>query len=249
MKELLRIIKEKEPNLLYLVLTGSRAYGIHNNDSDYDYRGVFLNTPIELFGLEIRNSQEYEGDVVLHSLKEICKLALNANPNVLELLFLPSKYILFCHPLFKKLLDNRNFFLSQKVKYSYAGYAYSQLQRSKHKSTHGTLRDKYIAGSINDPYDSKFAGHTIRLLINGKELLTKGTLSPELSGDDLYLVKSIREGKYFESSSHFYSFATKLISEFDKLILETKLPKTPDINNVNRLLIQFHTKYYKGLLT
>lgn len=248
MQEILRTIKDGEPDLLYLVLTGSRAYGIHTTDSDYDYRGVFMNTPCELFGLSIRNSQEYAGDTVLHSLRELCKLALNANPNVLELLFLPSKFISFCHPLFQKIIDNRNLFLSQKVKYSYAGYAYSQLQRSRHKSTHGTLRERYIAGNVDDPYDAKFAGHTIRLLINGKELLTTGTFFPNLSGNNLKLIKNIREGKYFESGEHFYNFATDLISEFEILFLETSLPKAPDIVGVNKLLIDIHTEYYKGLL-
>lgn len=236
---------DKEPGLLYLALTGSRAYGIDTPESDYDYRGVFINTPEELFAIARRDSQEFEGDTICHSLREFCKLAINANPNIIELFFLDSKFHLYCHPIFKELLGNRDLFISQKFKYAYFGYAYSQLSRSKQKSTHGTLRPKYKVGDEDNPYDCKFAGHTIRLLINAKELITKGTLTPMLSGEDLILVKKIRQGVFFKNAEEFAAYTMRLLDELEVLFLDTKLRKTPDIKNINKLLVSLHTNYYK----
>ena len=245
MKTNLSNLKDQEPGLLYYALTGSRAYGIHTEASDYDFRGIFINTPEEIYGLNVRDSQEYEGDITLHSLKKFVKLAAGANPNILELLFLPKKCVKFKHDVFQKVIDNRDLFLTRKAKHTYSGYAMSQLKRNKHKSTHGTMRDKYSAGDPLDPYDAKFAGHTIRLMINGIEILTKGTLTPNLNGDTLNMIKEIREGNFFDNATDFYAYAEKLDLVLDGLYDKSNLPKSPDIKAINNLLIECHEQYYE----
>jgi len=240
----LKKLKELEPGLLFFALTGSRAYGIHTKASDYDFRGIFINTPEEIYGLNIRDSQEYEGDVILHSLKKFVKLAAGANPNILELLFLPKECIKFQHIMFQRIIDNRDLFLTRKAKHTYSGYAMSQLQRNKHKGTHGTMRDKYLAGVIGDQYDAKFAGHTIRLMINGIEILEKGTLTPNLSGNTLDMIKTIRQGKYFDSATDFYQYAEGLDDVLNQYYDKSTLPKAPNIKAINKLLIECHKEYY-----
>jgi len=241
----IKAIESAEPNLLYYVLTGSRAYGIHTKNSDYDYRGVFINTPEEIYGLNVRESQEYSGDIILHSLRKFVKLAMGANPNILELLFLSDDCILYTHPVFKIILDNRDLFLSKKVKHTYGGYAISQLKRNKHKSTHGTMRKKYISGNPKDPVDSKFAGHTIRLMLAGINILQTGQLTPKLTGKDLLLIKLIRYGLFFRSGTHFYNYTMRLNDKLEKEYNTSTLQHYPDIRKINNLLIKAHIEYYE----
>jgi predicted nucleotidyltransferase len=239
-------IRFREPDLLYFALTGSRAYGIHTESSDHDYRGVFINTPEEIFGLSVRDSQEYMGDIVLHSLKKFVKLATGANPNILELLFLPQECILYNHPVFDKVLLNRSLFLTKRVKHTYSGYAMAQLKRDDRKSTHGTLREKYMAGQKSGaPYDSKFAGHTIRLMLNAIEILRDGTLTPKLSGENLDIVKKVRNGTFFSSAHAFRSYAEGLDAALKLYYEKTTLPNSPDIKKINKLLTECHEEYYE----
>lgn len=242
---MLKQIQSQEPDLLYFALTGSRAYGIHTESSDHDYRGVFMNTPEEVYGLQVRDFQEYEGDLVLYSLRKFVKLAAGANPNILELLFLPQECVLYTHSVFNKILLNRHLFLTKKVKHTYSGYAMSQLKRCKHKSTHGTMREKYLAGDPDDPYDAKFAGHTIRLMLNGINILAKGVLKPRLEGEDLALIKAIRQGDYFPNAQAFYSFAQGLDEALKLIYEQTTLPHSPDFKKINKLLIECHKEYYE----
>lgn len=249
MREIERHLIEQEPNLLYLVLSGSRVYGTNLPDSDYDYRGIFANTEREVIGLETRDAQTYDGeDITLHGLTKFLNLALNANPNVVELLFI-DEFAISIHPLFQKyFLDHRDMFLTEKCYYTYSGYAMSQVQKSKHKSSHGTLREKYIHGTEEDPYDSKYAMHTVRLMLNGLEILTQGTLHPHFDGEQLDLLTEIRSGRFFKTATEFYEFVTDLDErmkiERDKVKSTKFLPHHPDRNFFSEQLVKFYKEYF-----
>jgi len=59
------------------------------------------------------------------------RLAADANPNILELLFSPPDCIKLMTPYMEKLIDNRDLFISKKIRFTYAGYAFNQLKRIK----------------------------------------------------------------------------------------------------------------------
>jgi predicted nucleotidyltransferase len=249
-EQIVKEIIEAEPNLLYLVLSGSRVYGTNNSKSDYDYRGLFGNSMIEVIGMKKRDSQVYKSeDITLHGLHKFTKLAMDANPNVLELLFIDD-FSIYTDPLFKKyFLDNRDMFLTQKCYYTYSGYAISQVKRSKHKSGHGILREKYIVGPDSDPYDSKYAMHTVRLMLNAQEILTKGTLHPHFEGEQLDFLKSIRTGEAFKTATDFYKYVeymdTKLAGHRDEAKESKLILHHPDENAINQLLVDFYLEYFE----
>ncbi|MGL5878449.1 MAG: DNA polymerase beta superfamily protein [Xenococcaceae cyanobacterium] len=66
-------------------------------------------------------------DFVLYELKKYLSLLRNANPNIQEMLWLDSYEYL--HPLAQLLIENRQKFLTKKVKASYIGYANAQLKK------------------------------------------------------------------------------------------------------------------------
>jgi predicted nucleotidyltransferase len=72
-----------------------------------------------------------EIDLCVFSLIKLVKLAANNNPNVLELLFLDDRDILYQTDDWKKLREAAPSFLSKKCKHTYTGYAMSQLKRIK----------------------------------------------------------------------------------------------------------------------
>jgi hypothetical protein len=79
---------DKSARLLNLTISGSDLYGFRSEDSDIDYRGVFITDTNKLLGLSVPRDvfeKEFEGnDIVLFELQKEINLALKGNCNVLE---------------------------------------------------------------------------------------------------------------------------------------------------------------------
>lgn len=135
-----------DQHTIFLCLTGSRAYGTNNEDSDWDIKGIAI-APLEYYLGVGKNFEQYEGKLsnnfiygavrenhesVIYDIRKFCQLAIQNNPNILEILFLKERYWLMDHPrhwVSYDLIDNRDLFLSKKCRYTYAGYAHAQLKR------------------------------------------------------------------------------------------------------------------------
>lgn len=73
----------------FMALTGSRLYGYHNDNSDYDYRGWILPPAYErnkLFG-KFEQHVAKDSDVVIYSLDTWLRHLINGNTNILECLY------------------------------------------------------------------------------------------------------------------------------------------------------------------
>jgi len=94
---------KQEYELILLTLTGSRLYGTENENSDWDYRGIFIANPdtkigllnsvdqIEGFGLDkelsgVLGIDIVSDDLVLFEIRKFIKLAADNNPNILDVL-------------------------------------------------------------------------------------------------------------------------------------------------------------------
>jgi len=123
----------KKDWIIYKVLSGSHAYGLAREDSDYDYRGIMILDEIYYLSpfKKIKQMEDKQNDTVIYELRKYINLATQANPNVLELLFIDEKFIDVITEEGKLIRDNRNLFLSAKVKFTYSGYAFAQLKRIK----------------------------------------------------------------------------------------------------------------------
>jgi predicted nucleotidyltransferase len=211
-----------------------------------------VNTKEEVIGSLTRDKQKYwpdTEDAMLHGLQKFVKLASNASPNVIELLFMngTAEYI---HPLFAKwFLDNRDDFLSLKCYNSYSGYAWGQVQQSKHKSSHGSLREKYKCGDPQDPYDSKYAMHTIRMMYNGLEIIQTGMLTPNFKDSGLLTVlQEIRKGDFYKNATEFYQHVESLDADIKKSHEHASIGKwlreEPSRDRMNELLIGFYEELW-----
>lgn len=125
--------------LLFLSRTGSHAYGCATPESDEDYKGIaappeeYYYSPFLKF--EQATLKNPNPDCQIHSVLKYISLASKANPNMLELLFITPENNLYISPLGEKLIENRDEFLSRRIKYTFSGYAHSQISRLKlHRS-------------------------------------------------------------------------------------------------------------------
>lgn len=119
---------------IYRVLHGSRAYGTHRPDSDRDEKGVcILRDPRYYYGFH-RFEQKDKGwedgnDRVIYDIRKFVALALDCNPNIIEMLYADEQDILHIDELGSILRKSRDLFLTQRAARTFVGYAVSQLHR------------------------------------------------------------------------------------------------------------------------
>jgi hypothetical protein len=108
---------------------GSHAWGLADETSDVDVRGVFaLPLPWSL-GLVSPPDDlvSADGSATLWVVDKAVRSALRADPNVLETLFVPG--VLALDPIGEWLLEVRDAFVSTEIYGSFGRYALSQLKR------------------------------------------------------------------------------------------------------------------------
>lgn len=116
---------------IFKCIAGSRSYGTNSEHSDIDTRGIFIAPPEYTLGcMKAVGQVEVPGeDTVIFELAKFIKLAVDSNPNIIELLFTGEENILFIDPAFARLREHRHLFLSKKAKFTFSGYAMAQMKR------------------------------------------------------------------------------------------------------------------------
>lgn len=119
------------PNVVVEAIVGSRAWGLADEDSDTDLRGVFvLPFPWSArIGSAPDDLLSADGSAVYWEVAKVVSNGLRADPNTLELLFVPGVRAL--HPIGARLLEARDVFLSGRIHASFGQYALSQLKKLK----------------------------------------------------------------------------------------------------------------------
>jgi uncharacterized protein len=119
------------PRIIFDTVVGSRAYGIHSPDSDADRSGVMIPGIEYFFGFE--KFEQFAGfeekDRVVYDIRKAINLIADNNPNMMDLLFVPERCYVKITPYWQKVIENRDLFVSKKTRYTFSGYAISQLKR------------------------------------------------------------------------------------------------------------------------
>ena len=122
------------PNLIVTHLAGSHAYGTNIATSDVDVRGMFCAKPEQIrtpFHPIREVTLEDHEDGKLFELTNYMKLYLDANPNVLETLWVDRDVLQHTTPAYDILRMHNKALLSRKVAFTYSGYALAQYKRLK----------------------------------------------------------------------------------------------------------------------
>lgn len=121
-----------EKHLLFKVIAGSKAYGLDLPTSDTDIRGIFLQPNEFRLGNGYKEQlNDEKNDIVYYELNRFVNLLAGNNPNIIENLFVPEDKILFFDPKIKPLYDNRNKFLTKKIRFTFGGYSISQIKKAR----------------------------------------------------------------------------------------------------------------------
>lgn len=118
-------------NTILEVTHGSHAYGLNIASSDVDIKGICI-PPAEYwhgFSKVFEQAESKDPDVVIFGLRKFFKLAAECNPNIIEVLWCDPSDIRHVTPVGQVLLDNRQAFISKKARWTFSGYAMSQLKR------------------------------------------------------------------------------------------------------------------------
>jgi predicted nucleotidyltransferase len=121
-----------DPVLIFETVHGSRAYGLETEDSDLDLRGVVVGPAAWYHGFEPTPELiELGKDHVRYEIRRFFRLAVAANPTLLELLWTDPSLHRVVTREGEALLAQRDSFLSTRVQETFVGYALSQLKRIK----------------------------------------------------------------------------------------------------------------------
>jgi len=116
--------------LLFECVSGSRAYGLHTEQSDTDIKGVFYLPKRKYYGLEyIPQVSNETNDIVYYELGRFVELLLKNNPGMIELLATSGDAVLYKHPVMNSF--PLELVLTKLCKDSFAGYAHTQVKKAR----------------------------------------------------------------------------------------------------------------------
>jgi uncharacterized protein len=245
-----------QDNCIFLCRVGSTMYGTNTKESDDDMIGVFCENIDYTIGRKrvdnvdfltnptssgIRNKAG-DKDYKFYSLTKMFQILINNNPNALELLFAPQNCILYETDEWKKIIENKDLFLSLKSFHSFSGYAHSQGLRLEIKSGNNTgrkdLQEKY-------GFDVKSASHMLRLYYECRQLLKEHQITMPLP--DRVEILQYKRGEYpgEEGLKKLKEKVIELGKQCDQLYTTSTLRYSPDFENISKLQMDILLSYWK----
>jgi hypothetical protein len=130
------LYRNKDKYLLFETIAGSHAYGTNHSQSDLDLKGIFF-LPSNYYLIEndpINQISDDKNDVVYYSLKRFIELAAKANPNIIEMLWMPLECHKYLAAVLEPLFEMRNIFITKQAYNSHVNYARAQIKKAKGKN-------------------------------------------------------------------------------------------------------------------
>lgn len=221
--------------IIYNTLIGSRAVGINKEDSDYDYRSIFVEKTSKLLSLDYQKDQTQSikdnTDNVSYEIERFLRLAQKANPSILEMLVTdPDKHVIVSTKYSDELrsMFSKLFSPIDALK-SFSGY--SRQQRAAALRSNATL---------DDIRKKKFLVALLRTTWNLIELLQTGNFT--LKVKEQYRLDILKDIRYNDC----YTFYTidRVFMIVDELLYRAEfeyLPKAIDYRDdklVNDFLLR-----------
>lgn len=127
------LLETPQHRVLFSCVAGSRAYGTHTHGSDEDIRGVYAVPAASYLELDPPCSQlaDDRQNTIYYSLRKFVELLTTANPNLLELLFMPADCVRTCTAEMETLIRARSLFITRQCGDTHIGYAMSQIKKAR----------------------------------------------------------------------------------------------------------------------
>lgn len=245
-------------NIVYETQMGSIAYGTATDFSDVDVYGfcippkdmIFphLRGEIPGFGTQVKRFEQYqehhlkeekkEYDVAIYSLIKYMSLLMENNPNILDSIFTRHDCVLHSTKIGMMIRDKRRDFLHKGSYSKLRGYCYSQLAKLSANKAIG--KRKELVETYG--YDTKYACHVVRLLLQAEQILAEHDLDLTRNKDQL---KSIRRGEWTEEEVR--RWAADKEKNLEELYHKSTLPWGPDEPKVKALLLDCLEEHYGNI--
>lgn len=241
------------------ILRGLVGSGVHGTavegQDDRDEMGVTLEPPEMVVGLQHFEQYIYrtqpEGvrsgagdlDLTVYSARKYMRLALQGNPTVLLLLYVPDDLLVVNTALGKEMRGLAPAIASRQAAPRFLGYLRAQKERllglrgSGHGRRGGGRREEYIE---QYGFDTKFAMHMVRLGYQGVEFLNTGRITLPLPEPQLSYCRALRQGEVTMNDA--LTTVGELEVELLDLHTSSPLPEHPDTDAVNDWLASAYAR-------
>lgn len=249
-----------EAGTVLRVRTGSQTHGISTESSDRDEMGVCIEPEAYVIGLRkfeqymYRDAAERTGrfdapsepgdlDLTVYSLRKFTSLIINGNPSMLELLFIDQPEAVIWRTEAGAHLQRmgREYVVSKDAGPKYLGYM--EAQRRSMKSYNGKGRD-VTRPHLMEKYgfDTKYAGHMIRLGMQGIELMTTGKIQLPMDTVEAGIIRAVRNGVF--KMDTVLAIAEDLERRLKDAIDKTSLREHPDKATMNDWLVDEYQHHW-----
>lgn len=219
------------PIIIARGLVGSRLYGLHNKDSDYDYRYIQLSRLKDMlspFAKIPRLIVEGNKDNTAWELVDFCKHLVHASPNAYELLW-------------SKEFNNmvlRDYYFHHEVEdllYDFKKYRLKFLSTSAVYAMHrefARAQEKLVKWDQPDhPRTRKSLVTCLRILAQGSKLMYTGDFDPHITDGNLQTrLLRIKNHYVAEDEPTVRIFINDAINDLEEAHVHSKLPLSPDLD-------------------
>jgi uncharacterized protein len=175
-------------------------------------------------------------DLTVYGLRKFCRLAAKGSPTTLLPLFVRGEHVIACDELGAELQALAPAFVSRRAGRAFLGYATNQ-RRALLSGPQGVrARER----SIRHGYDTKYAMHALRIVIQGRELLTGRTITLPVPEPERTRLREIRAGE---------PELDTVIADLDRAVLALQeateapgLPETADDEAIDRFLVSAYER-------
>lgn len=181
-------------------------------------------------------------DVIIYSARKWARLALDGNPTVLLVLFVPDEDVVFRDEVGAELVENAHRFVSKRAAQRFLGYLQGQRAAMTGEVGAHTNRPELVAVH---GYDTKYAMHALRLGYQGVELLTTGRITLPVPEPQRSYLRSIRRGQV--ALAEVVAAVSEAEAELTRLASSSAVPEQPDMAWVDDWLHRSHLAYWARL--
>lgn len=235
-------------------LAGSTVHGLAVGDTDdRDEMGVYVPPMEEYVSLnQIHDSytartqpdgaRSGPGDVdlMMYSLRKFVSLVVAGNPTMLTPLFAPDNAMITVSGVGKQVREQASHLLSRQAGHRFLGYLHGQKERilgggkQNRVPNRPELVERY-------GYDTKYAGHALRLAVQGVELLRTGHLTLPMEDPWRTTILGVRTGQYgLDEVLRMVDKEAVTLVDLANGTTASALPEHVNLNVVNNLLYYWH---------
>jgi predicted nucleotidyltransferase len=189
---------------------------------------------------EVPPSRPGDLDLTIFSLRKWCRLALQGNPTILMLLFSPI--VIKIDPRGQNLRNMAPMFASRRAGARFTGYLTAQREKLLGERGQMNVNRRDLVEKFG--YDTKFAGHMIRLGYQGIEFMTTGKITLPMPEVQRARVLAIRQGRVM--LGEVLTEVSHLEQELADLQTTSPLPEFPAVDEVEEWMLNAYHEHWKA---